>query len=127
MISKDVEQQLLTTARAWADAIVSNDASRMAEFVTDDWQIVSAEGISPGTHLLELVASGDLSHSSMDVVGATTVRLLGSIALLTARVTNVAHYRGDRFEADEWTTDVFVWRGDRWLCALTHYTSATST
>jgi ketosteroid isomerase-like protein len=122
----DIEQELLATARAWADAIVSNDASRIASFVTEDWAIVSADGISPGTHLLELVASGELSHSSMDVVGETSVRLLGSTAVLTARITNVAHYRGERFDADEWTSDVFVRRDGRWVCALTHYTSAAT-
>jgi ketosteroid isomerase-like protein len=122
----DVETALLATARAWAEAIVSNDSARIAEFVTEDWVIVSAAGISPGTHLLELVASGELTHSLMDVVGSTTVRLLGSTAILTARIINVAHYRGERFVADEWTSDVFVRRGDRWVCTLTHYTSAAT-
>jgi ketosteroid isomerase-like protein len=121
-----VEEVLLATARAWGEAMVSNDAARIAEFVTDDWVIVSAEGISAGTHLLELVASGELTHSMMDVVGATTVRVLGSTAILTARIINVAHYRGERFDADEWTSDVYVRRGDRWVCTLTHYTGAAT-
>jgi ketosteroid isomerase-like protein len=121
-----VQQELLATAKAWGDAIVSNNADRMAEFVTDDWVIVSAAGISPGSHLLALVASGELTHSSMDVVGSTSVRVLGTTATLTARVVNVAHYRGERFDADEWTTDVFVFIEGRWRCTLTHYTSAAT-
>ncbi len=44
--------------------------------------------------------------------------------MVTARVTNTAHYGGDRFDADEWTTDVFVRRDDVWRCVLTHLTEA---
>ncbi|PRY68601.1 uncharacterized protein (TIGR02246 family) [Glaciihabitans tibetensis] len=119
-----IEDDLLAVARNWAGAIVANDAARMAEYVTDDWVIVSASGVSPGQHLLELVASGALTHDSMDVAGPTRVRVLGSTAILTARIITVAHYRGERSDADEWTTDVFVRRAGRWLCELTHYTVA---
>ncbi|AWB87430.1 DUF4440 domain-containing protein [Mycetocola zhujimingii] len=115
--------ELLTVARHWADAIVANDAARIREFVTEDWAIVSASGISPGSRLLDLVASGDLSHTAMTTVGDTRVRVFGNTAVLTARITNTAVYRGAVTDADEWTTDVFVRRGDRWVCALTHYTA----
>jgi ketosteroid isomerase-like protein len=121
-----VEQELLATADRWREAIVANDAGRIATFVTDDWVIVDGSGVSPGTRLLRLVASGELTHSAMGVVGHTRIRVLGATALLTARITNTAHYGGRRFDADEWTTDVFVRRGGRWLCALTHYTSAAA-
>ena len=93
--------------------------------MTDDWVIVSESGISAGTNLLTLVASGDLTHSAMEVVGQPRIRVLGATATVTARITNTAHHQGLRFDADEWTTDVYVRRDDRWLCALTHYTSAT--
>ena len=111
------------TAAAWAEAIVANDRDRMASFVTDDWVIVSESGISPGADLLGLVASGALSHSAMEVLGRSEVRMLGDTAAVIARITNVAHYLGRRFEADEWTTDLYVRRGDRWLCAVTHYSA----
>jgi hypothetical protein len=41
-----------------------------------------------------------------------------------AIVTNTAHHLGRRFEADEWTTDVFVRRDGRWVCVLSHITPA---
>jgi ketosteroid isomerase-like protein len=119
------EEELLAAAEGWAEAIVSNDASRIASFVTDDWVLVSESGISPGYRFLALVASGDLTHSAMDVMGPTRVRLCGETALLTARIASVAHYQGRTSEADEWTTDVFVRQGGRWLCALTHYTAVS--
>lgn len=120
-----VEEELLAVARNWAQAIVANDAARIAAFVTEDWVMVSETGISSGKRFLGLVASGELIHWAMDVVGPTRVRVLGDTAILTARVTNTAHYRGRRFDADEWTTDVFVRRTGRWVCELTHYTAVS--
>ncbi|MFD8224345.1 hypothetical protein ACFV16_09270 [Streptomyces massasporeus] len=38
--------------------------------------------------------------------------------------TNTAHYKGERYDADEWTTDVFVRRQERRLCVLSHITPA---
>ncbi|WP_309076055.1 nuclear transport factor 2 family protein [Paenarthrobacter sp.] len=118
-----MEQELLATAKDWARAIVENDAALIATFVTDDWVIVSDSGVSPGKKFLDLVASGDLTHSSMDMVGEARIRIFGDSAALTSRITSTAHYRGLRSDADEWTTDIFIKRGDRWLCALTHYTA----
>jgi ketosteroid isomerase-like protein len=117
------ESELIALAEAWAEAIVADDATRIAEFVTDDWVLVSASGISAGTEFLALVESGQLSHSAMTAVGDTRVRIWGDTAVLTARVTNTAHYDGQRFDADEWTTDVFVRQHGRWRCAVSHYTS----
>lgn len=110
-------------AQSWAQAIVANDAIRIATFVTEDWVMVSDTGISLGKKFLALVASGELTHSAMDVLGPTRVRILGSTAVLTARITNTAHYLGRRLATDEWTTDVFVRQNGRWLCDLSHYTA----
>lgn len=117
------EADLLALAEEWRRAIVANDADRMAGFVTDDWVVVDASGVSPGTRLLGLVASGALTHSAMAAVGPTRVRVLGDTALLTARLTSTAHHEGHRYDADEWTTDVYVLRDGRWRCALTHYSA----
>ena len=73
---------------------------------------------------LAVVASGDLTHSAMQTIGEPHVRILGDAAVLTTRVTNTAHYRGRRFDADEWTADVWVRRHGRWLCARSHITPA---
>ena len=124
--SVDVHATLASLAHEWARAIVSNDAERIGSYITDDWVIVSETGVSPRADFLALVASGDLTHSAMQAIAPIDVRLLGGgdTAVLIARVTNTAHYRGERFDADEWTTDVYVRRDDRWLCALSHITPA---
>lgn len=59
----------------------------------------------------------------MASVSRPRIRVYGDTAVLTGRVTNTAHYKG-RFDADEWTTDVFVNRNGRWLCVLSHITAA---
>lgn len=110
----------------WVKAIVANDAARMATFVTDDWVIVSESGVSPGTSMLALVASGDLSHSAMEIVSSPRIRGFTSTATVTCRITNTAHFDGRRFDADEWTTDVYVRGEGRWRCMLTHYTAAAA-
>jgi uncharacterized protein (TIGR02246 family) len=107
----------------WARAIVSNDAARIADFMADDWVMVSESGVTTREQLLSVVESGELTHSAMDRVGDARVRAYGDTALLTARITNTAHYEGRRFDADEWVTDVFVRRGDRWLCVLSQITA----
>ncbi|MFD4015501.1 nuclear transport factor 2 family protein [Streptomyces sindenensis] len=108
----------------WAAAIVANDTARIAGFMADEWVIVSESGITDRKAFLALVASGDLTHSAMEAVTPPRVRVHGDTALLTARITNTAHYGGQRFDADEWTTDVFVRRDGHWRCVLSHITSA---
>ena len=120
----DDEASIVATAQDWARAIVANDSERIGAFLTADWAIVSETGISPRAEFLAVVASGDLTHSAMQTVGEPDVRILRDAAVLTARVTNTAHYRRQRFDADEWTTDVWVRRHGRWLCARSHITPA---
>lgn len=119
-----VVEEVLAVAGKWAEAIVSNDAARIAGFVADDWVMVDASGISAGERFLGLVESGELAHSAMGPVGSLRVRVYGDTAVVTGRVVNTAHHRGHRSDADEWTTDVFVRRDGRWACVLTHVSDA---
>ncbi|HKX82801.1 MAG TPA: nuclear transport factor 2 family protein [Pyrinomonadaceae bacterium] len=119
-----VSQELLELATKWAEAMVSNDAERIGSFMADDWVIVSDRGISGKEQFLGFVASGDLTHESFDMVSDARIRVYGDTAVLTARATNTAHYQGQRFDADEWTSDIFVKRGGKWLCVLSHITPA---
>jgi uncharacterized protein (TIGR02246 family) len=116
------EAELVAVEDEWARAIVSNDAARIAGFMADDWVMVSESGVTTKEQFLSVVESGALTHSAMDRVGDARVRAYGDTALLTARITNTAHYEGRRFDADEWVTDVFVHRGGRWLCVLSQIT-----
>lgn len=122
-----VASELVAIADDWARVIVSNDASRIGEFMSEEWVIVSESGVATREQFLALVGSGELSHSAMDRVSDARVRSYGDTAVLTIRQTNTAHYGGQRFDADEWVTDVFARREGRWECVLTQITSAVST
>jgi ketosteroid isomerase-like protein len=102
--------------------MVANDADRIGNFMADEWVIVSDRGIAAKDYFLDLVRSGTLTHSSFEMVGDSRIEVYGDTAVLTARVTNTAHFGGQQFDADEWTTDVFVKRGGKWLCVLSHIT-----
>lgn len=121
---EDTVRELAGLARDWAAAIVANDPARIAGFMADEWVIVSESGIDPKERFLSLVESGELTHSAMDLRTRPRVRVYGDTAVVTGRVTNTAHYQGERYDADEWTTDVFVKRDGHWRCVLTHITSA---
>ncbi|HEX2285739.1 MAG TPA: nuclear transport factor 2 family protein [Mycobacterium sp.] len=117
---------MLAIGEDFAAAIVSNDAARIAEFMADDWVMVSETGVSARQDFLALIESGQLSHSAMQRISDARVRVYGETAVVTARVTNTAHFQDQRFDADEWTTDVYVRRDGRWVCALTHITAAAA-
>ncbi|MFI8890562.1 nuclear transport factor 2 family protein [Streptomyces paradoxus] len=116
--------RLARLAEGWAEAIVSDDPQRIAAFMADEWVIVSDSGIDTREKFLSLVESGALTHSAMDLRTEPRIRVYGDTAVVTGRVTNTAHYQGERYDADEWTTDVFVRRQGRWLCVLSHITPA---
>ncbi|MDJ1640553.1 nuclear transport factor 2 family protein [Streptomyces pakalii] len=121
----DVDHARLTAiVDDWAAAIVANDADRIGSFMADEWVMVSESGIADREEFLGYVRSGDLTHSAMEAVAPPRVRVYGDTATVTARITNTAHYGGQRFDADEWTTDVFVRREGHWRCVLSHITPA---
>lgn len=118
------EHDLLSAARQWAEAMLSNDAAWIGSFMADDWVIVSERGVSTKEHFLSFVETGALTHSRFEMVGEPRLKIYGDAAVLTARVTNTAHFDGQQFDADEFTTDVLVKREGRWLCVLSHIASA---
>lgn len=104
--------------------MVANDADRIGSFMADDWVIVSERGIATKEDFLSFVRSGQLTHSMFEMSGAARIKEYGDTAVLSARIVNTAHFGGHQFDADEWTTDVFVCREGRWLCVLSHITPA---
>lgn len=107
---------------AWAEAMVANDADRIGSFMADEWVMVSERGISTKEQFLGFVRSGQLTHSRFEMVGDARIKVYGDTAVLAARIVNTAHFGGQQFDADEWTTDVFVKREGRWLCVHSHIT-----
>ncbi len=121
------EQELLKIGADWAAAMVANDADLIGSYMADDWVIVSERGISTREEFLSFVRSGQLTHSMFEMVGDARIKEYGETAVLSARIVNTAHFGGQQFDADEWTTDVFVRRNGGWLCVLSHITPALNT
>ena len=117
-----VKDELEKLGKEWAEAMVANDADRIGSVMANEWVIVSERGISTKDQFLGYVRSGALTHSMFEMVGDARVRSYGDMAVFTCRVVNTAHFGGQTFEADEWTSDVFVKRDGRWLCVLSHIT-----
>lgn len=123
--NRSSDAHLLAVHDQWQTAIVANDADRIGSFMSDEWVMVSANGITTAAHFLDLVRSGTLTHSAMDRVGDPRIRYHGEVALLTTRATNIAHYQGVRIDADEWTTNAFVHTDGQWRCLLTQITATS--
>lgn len=119
-----IEQELLQIGSDWAAAMVANDADRIGGFMADEWVMVSERGISTKEHFLAFVRGGQLTHSKFQMIGDARIKIYGDAAVLTARIVNTAHFGGQTFEADEWTTDVFINRDGQWLCVHSHITPA---
>jgi ketosteroid isomerase-like protein len=113
---------LEAVSAAWEQAMISNEAEAIGRFMADEWVIVSEHGMTTKEKFLAVVASGDLTHETFKGE-ITSVREYGEAAVVTGRVKNNGHYKGQPFSADEWTTDVFVKRNDTWLCVHSHITT----
>jgi ketosteroid isomerase-like protein len=120
----DAEREILEISEAWSQAIVSNDADRIGKYMADNWIMVSEHGVSTREHFLGLVGSGQLTHSSMDLAELSRVTVYGDMAVFVGRVTNTAHFGGETFDADEWTSDIFRKTSNGWKCVMSHITPA---
>lgn len=116
-------QQFAQLLNAWAAAIVANDPEAIGRFAEPEWILVGEGGIFPREQFLESVASGRVTHDSMSF-DVHEVRMYGDVAVVVVRGRNSGAFDRTAFELDEWTSDVFVRRGDTWRCVLTHLTSA---
>ena len=117
------EREIFDISERWSRAIVANDADAIGSFMHDDWIMVSERGVATKEHFLSFVRSGQLTHSSMELAELSRINIYGETAVMAARVTNTASFGGQPFEADEWTSDVFVNTAAGWKCLITHITS----
>ena len=121
-MEEKVKDELIKLGAEWSEAMVANDADRIGSFMADEWVIVSDRGVAAKEYFLDFVRSGQLMHSAFEMVGDARVKVYGDTAVFTTRVVNTAHFGGQTFEADEWTSDVFAKRDGKWLCVLSHIT-----
>jgi ketosteroid isomerase-like protein len=107
-------------------AVGRNDVQTLERYLSDDWSIVSGEGsVITRSTFLQVMASGDLVHQSMDPQDQT-IRLYGNVAVVTAHIQSGGSYKGNSFHTDEIGTDVIVKRHGHWVCVLTQLTTVTA-
>jgi ketosteroid isomerase-like protein len=116
------EEELLKLEKAFAEAIVKNDPEAIGRLVTDDWIIIDPDGgIVDRTRFFEVIKSGVLTHEIMESEDFR-VRVYGDCAVVTGVTSTKGKFMGQEFSTQERATDVFVKRGGRWQCVLTHLT-----
>jgi ketosteroid isomerase-like protein len=113
-----VEADVLAVAAAWDAALVANDATAVAGFVTDDWVYVGPAGATRKGDIVGWIASGKLAHHTMRTIGPPRLAAYGDTVIMTARKASTGAWDGVAYTADEWISDVFVRLSGRWLCVL---------
>ena len=122
MKTGEAEEELLKLEKAFAEAIVKNDLEGIGRLVTDDWIIIDPNGeIVDRARFFEVIKSGALTHDMMESEDFR-VRVYGDSAVVTGVTRTKGKFMGQEFSTRERATDVFVKRGGRWQCVLTHLT-----
>jgi ketosteroid isomerase-like protein len=119
-----VEDDVRAVSAAWDAALIRNDASLVAGFMTDDWIYVGPGGATPKADIIGWIASGRLAHHTMTVVGGERVVPAGGAVLLTARKVSSGTWDGAPYTADEWISEVYVQTDAGWRCAFSQKTAA---
>lgn len=118
-----VEQQLQKVSAAWDEAMLTNDASLIAAFMTDDWVIVGADGITSKANFLQSIRSGMLTHHRMDA-DEMTIKTYGDTAVVISKGTSAGTFDKMEFSFYEWSASTFIQQEGRWLCITTMLTPA---
>jgi uncharacterized protein (TIGR02246 family) len=113
-----IEDEVRAVSAAYDEVLISNDASMVASFMTDDWVYVGPDGVTPKADIIGWIASGRLAHHTMTTVGTDRVARAGDAVLVTARKASSGPWDGVPYTADEWISDVYVRADGRWRCAL---------
>lgn len=115
-----IESEVLAVSAAWDVALVRNDAEAVAAFMAEEWVYVGPSGATPKADIIGWIASGQLAHFTMEMVGDARVAVHGDSVVVTARKRSTGAWEGVAYTADEWISEVFVRNGGRWVGVLSH-------
>jgi ketosteroid isomerase-like protein len=113
-----IASEVQAVAAAFDEALVGNDASLIADFMTDDWVYVGPEGPVAKADLIGWIASGRLAHHTMKAVSPERVVEMGDALLVTSRRVSTGLWEGEAYTADEWISDIWVRSEGSWRCAF---------
>ena len=112
---------------SFAGALARNDADAIEALTGDEWLIVEGQGGIVGRErFLAALRSGSLRHDYMRYREERMIPL-GEAMLWIARVDGAGHYDGRAFSFSERSSDLWVRRGDRWVCVFTQLTPIAAT
>jgi len=114
----NVDAEILAVGAAWDAALIANDATAFASFVTDDWVYVGPRGPVSKADIEDWIASGRLVHHTMRTIGTPRVAVHGQTVTVTTRKASTGAWDGRAYAADEWISEVFVRQDGRWRSAL---------
>lgn len=118
-----IEEQLIEQFQALEDdfneAWTSNNTERISTFISDDWFLLEPQfGIVSREKFLRVIENAELSHVSMKKK-VMQVKLLGDVAIVTARGFNKGSFRGEVFDAELWVTNIYKRENRNWICIMT--------
>lgn len=119
------ELELIQFTKQWDEAMVSNDPEQISKFVAEDWSLVGSDGITLKSSFIDSVASGILTHHTMDS-DELQCRIYGQTGIIISKGTSAGKYQGSDFSLYEWSTSVFIKSEAGWRCVLTMLTPAKS-
>jgi ATP-dependent Lon protease len=112
------------TKEAYDVVAVADGEGALRELEASEFDVVLTDlrmGRIDGMDLLDRVRMRYPETRVIMVTGFATVP-----SAIEAMQKGAFHYIAKPFQLDEWTSDVFVRHGDRWLCTLTHLTPAAA-
>jgi hypothetical protein len=116
------EDEVRAVAAAFDEVLIGNDATAVANFLTDGWAYVGPDGIVPKSDLIDWIASGKLAHHTMTTVGAERLAQVGDTFVFTARKASSGTWDGTPYTTEEWITDIYIHENGHWHCAFSQKT-----
>jgi len=119
-------ENLLQTALNWDLAIVSNDIFEISKFMSDDWNCVATDGgITTKENFINHIRCGDLVHTKMET-DESKVKIYHDTGIVIGKGTSSGFYKNNPFSFYEWSSSVFIWVNNEWICVLTMLTPANT-
>lgn len=106
-------------------ALISNNVAEISKYISSDWVLLESQfGIIPKDRFLHVIEQGDLSHTAMNKE-VLRVKTYNDIAIVTARGMNTGFFNTERFNSEQWVTNIYKNENENWICIMTHETPVT--
>ena len=92
---------------------------KKSKHISDDWILLEPQfGITSKEHFLNAIELGDLFHTTMKKK-ILRVQLYNDVAIVTARGMNIGYFKTNRFNSEQWVTNIYKKENDIWICIMT--------